>query len=174
MELKQGLHRHSNASQKRLLIEPVWNWNRIFDENVRLHSKELLIEPVWNWNYANPNRSSSVGKLLIEPVWNWNPNPRLLTHRGKDLLIEPVWNWNDCDKVIESACDTLLIEPVWNWNVTIYKTSLQPLALLIEPVWNWNKCPGCWSPGSFFAFNRTSMELKLRGNPPYRWMWVFF
>ena len=32
----------------------------------------LLIEPVWNWNRIHGSRLCSEPCLLIEPVWNWN------------------------------------------------------------------------------------------------------
>ena len=123
---------------RRLLIEPVWNWNA---DSFSVHgiAGALLIEPVWNWNTNNNNKPASLDSLLIEPVWNWNSLCQPLAHCGHALLIEPVWNWNHELGVYAT-----------NTNSTFNRTSMElkrvsetvrcgAVALLIEPVWNWNK-----------------------------------
>ena len=43
-------------------------------QSVSCSVRRLLIEPVWNWNLLCPLVVGGLCSLLIEPVWNWNLN----------------------------------------------------------------------------------------------------
>ena len=158
LELKRGCV-EAPECERRLLIEPVWNWNtqQAFQN---AGTAILLIEPVWNWNFTLIRHSVDRVQLLIEPVWNWNkyccrvkPNihfPFNRTSLELKLRLSAV-----CVRLL-----ILLIEPVWNWNRFASGKFCVYLCLLIEPVWNWNTRVVDIEITVATAFNRTSLELK--------------
>ena len=53
MELKQVIWQHFCITCKRVLIEPLWNWNDAALTSSR-GAYRVLIEPLWNWNGEAP------------------------------------------------------------------------------------------------------------------------
>ena len=136
----------------------------------------LLIEPMWNWNKVFPKRA-----LNSEKSFNWT-NVELKLHSSSRqrqanlfLLIEPMWNWNSFFTSIKIIWPRLLIEPMWNWNPgALLPPKIPRKMLLIEPMWNWNRWGDLWRINQVPSFNWTNVELKRNCNRRSRVFWKPF
>ena len=128
----------------------IWNW-LIW----------LLIEPLWNWNKIVTKQKMKQCRLLIEPLWNWNPADLSGLANAPILLIEPLWNWNIDPSVFLNVSIAAFNRTTVELK-RMYRNSyrLHSLFLLIEPLWNWNEFEGERPSGMANPFNRTTVELK--------------
>ena len=183
MEQKPGVIAYFASNTYSLLIEPVWNRNKM--DGVFVNSKHnLLIEPVWNRNgyrhgvkcqLRRPfNRTSMEQKrrdgqqlFIYQLPFNRtsmeqkHDSMTILANIAFSLLIEPVWNRNFLPGLLSLSISILLIEPVWNRNFLKLLVITPTSPLLIEPVWNRNNQQNSQQNQNKATFNRTSMEQKL-------------
>ena len=120
----------------RVLIVPLWNWNRGYPYQVPC-GQCVLIVPLWNWNHLLCSQHEERLCVLIVPLWNWNTSRWvvcwlaycsnctfmelkflwLCPYIGRYwVLIVPLWNWNQAKQPIEKLRPIVLIVPLWNWN----------------------------------------------------------
>ena len=146
-----------NLIIKGVLIEPLWNWNKI-KARLLFVCNNVLIEPLWNWNHTLGNDVVNLLYVLIEPLWNWNDDKRqqggghrrlnrtfmeLKLAQYEERLVVVCLNrtfmeLKHVNYLAFSSDSFVLIEPLWNWNKSssTHVGTLTPV--LIEPLWNWN------------------------------------
>ena len=144
----------------KLLIEPLWNWNR-GESGWETWEVLLLIEPLWNWNVSIPLTSSlgliSFNRTTMElkhfrcsssPMCGWSFNRTTMELKQVDDVVSTHTKLPFNRTTMELKLDAsifasslgrfLLIEPLWNWNSCVNVDATRMVALLIEPLWNWN------------------------------------
>ena len=121
----------------------------------RTKNKRVLIVPLWNWNRTTVHRLLPTIHVLIVPLWNWNQGRRIYNILLSLVLIVPLWNWNQLRRLCSHAARVLIV-PLWNWNTVIaarmlrFNRTFMELKFLFVSVVSKTSC-----------FNRTFMELKL-------------
>ena len=97
MELKYRLYYRIGKRLPKVLIVPLWNWNR--QGSLLLHHPSwVLIVPLWNWNPI-------VAALLRTLIISFNRTFMELKFEfcrfcpyASAVLIVPLWNWNLLDE----------------------------------------------------------------------------
>ena len=146
-------------------------WNRHADEGRR---RRLLIEPLWNWNGESSGPGVSTGGLLIEPLWNWNFSSPPFIELFSSLLIEPLWNWN-------SNQHQQTFPPSLSFNRTtmelkrpFFVESSRLISAFNRTTMELKRIPWPLVPHVKLPFNRTTMELKPRTQQPFTQMTTNF
>ena len=149
MELKPGWHFAPPARRGRLLIEPLWNWNRrpLKPCDVVV---ALLIEPLWNWNNTRDRSSSpapapfnrttmELKRPYVHSTWDHALSFNRTTMELKRGIGSSVFAKRcpfnrttmelkrQLSVIWQRGFGLLLIEPLWNWNEYQHKISKEEL-----------------------------------------------
>ena len=180
MELKHSII-NAVAENFRVLIVPLWNWNRLPPRDSLGHrcSNRTFME-LKQANQKSSERTKDCSnrtfmelklvpadtavflqQVLIVPLWNWNEGNSLGWWSLRFVLIVPLWNWNvirPAIKEITAGSNRTFMELKLRYSHVVV---VAVLVVLIVPLWNWNgvECSGL-SRG--VCSNRTFMELKQR------------
>ena len=168
------------SSLKWVLIVPLWNWNKSFEEFVKLGNSfnRTFMELKLNWGYL----ILSPFPVLIVPLWNWNNVGKYffaLSQVGfnrtfmelKHLLGMNTWQYLTCFNRTFMELKQCIHDD-FDDNLNCFNRTFMELKrvyvdhapgtkwlVLIVPLWNWNSLWGlCYR--FFDGFNRTFMELK--------------
>ena len=142
MELKCGSANKRTIAYNKVLIVPLWNWNR----------KKRLASVPWT-------------EVLIVPLWNWNEFDRL-GHQPLNTCFNRTFMELKCGiGRIPITLLLVLIVPLWNWNM-YYAFLSEDGVYCFNRTFMELKCVfRLWEMWWLVSFNRTFMELKYRGSP---------
>ena len=141
MELKQRLNGEITKIE-RVLIVPLWNWNKVFaiearKGKMRINCTVVELKPII------VRFCVFICFVLIVPLWNWNIIAYYDIFKNYYVLIVPLWNWN-------LFCIFHLLRDLLRINCTVVELKhyqkrrvLPRHFVLIVPLWNWNiRYPG--------------------------------
>ncbi len=97
----------------------------------------------------------------IAPHWNWNAESRHWGTARRSPSIAPHWNWNLMVIHFHSVFHSPSIAPHWNWNIN-QNMIIDFVRFLQSHLTGIEIGLGAWVCFFWGAFNRTSLELKLK------------